>query len=897
MKRLVAILFCMTLPMAHSLAQKSQCLPNTVIVKYKNEKAAANRNAEFEYLCKTPIRKNTRMFGVKKTDSQSADLSRIYRIEYDGNATPMEMARKIAQSESVEYAQPYWLPELLEAPNDPQIDQQYQLAITKALDAFEISHGDTNIVIGIIDTGVDIYHNDLADNIKINYDDPINGIDDDMDGYVDNYRGWDLACNDNNPVSSVSHHGTAVAGVAAATTNNGIGVAGTGYNTKFLPIKVADDVTGALTACYEGIVYAADHGCQIINCSWGSPAKNLLCDDVIKYAQSRGCLVIGAAGNTGTNVRYYPASSEGVISVAATNSADVKWSNSTYNSRVDISAPGQGNYTTWYGDKYQYANGTSFAAPLVAGAAALVWAVHKDLTAHQIAELLRVTADCIDTVPGNKPYAGLLGSGRINILKALTDSTSPSLRITNYRLTADGGEFVSGAKISIEIDVLNYLQTARNVAIRLESPDGSATIGNGIWQTDSIGTLCNVSSQMFTATLSDTISENRRIVLRFRFEADGYSAWQDIELIVNPTFKDIEWGEMQSTIADNGKIGIYDYDAQWGNGFIYQNCYNLVSDGALILALDKAKIASAFQTDNEFEPVSKPAITTNGKVSHISSTIKPKGIGGISVEQDFIFDSQNLPTGMVCDYKIINSRKEDFDNACVGLYFDWDIVNSLTNAATYDSERKMVYIYNTGNIGIYGGICLLDSRNAVPYVFEIDNQNSNSINIKDGFSNEQKWVAMNSPRPTSTSINTDLALMLSCNNLELKQNDSINLKFAILAGENLYELNKAADKAIELYRTEKQDINPADTSKASVTDTNVPSIKVYPTLIESELYIESARGIANIGIYNTSGLLELKTANSGNSATIDAGQLKSGIHIVVVTDGDGGKVRRMVVKR
>ena len=887
MKRLAAILFCLILPVAQLLAQKAQYVPNTVIVKYKNEKAAQNRDSEFEYLCKTHIRKNTRMFSVRKTDSPSAELSRIFRIEYEGSADPVEMARKLAQSESVEYAQPYWIPELLEAPDDPALSTQYLMELTHALEAYDITHGDTNIVIGIVDTGVDIYHADLADNIKINYADPINGIDDDMDGYVDNYRGWDLACNDNNPVSSVIHHGTAVAGIAAATTNNGIGIAGVGYNTKFLPIKVADDETGALIACYEGVVYAADHGCQIINCSWGSPGESLLCNDVIKYAQSRGCLIISAAGNSGINERYYPASVDGVISVAATNDSDVKWSNSTYNSRVDMSAPGQRLNTTWYGDRYQWANGTSFAAPVVAGAAALVWAVRKDLTATQIGELLRVTADNIDTIPENIPYAGMLGSGRINILKALTDNTSPSLRITGSKFTAEGGVFLPGAYFTVGIDVRNYLQPAHNVTIRLESPDGSATIGNGVWQTDSIGSMCDISNIQFTATLSDTISENRDLVLRIRFEADGYSASQEVEVAVNPTYKDIEWGEMQTTIADNGKIGIYDY--QKGKGLIYQNCYNLVSDGALILALDKSKIISSFQTDNEFKPVNKPEITTEGGVSHIRSSIQPHDLRGITVEQDFIFDGRNLPTGFICDYKIINTRKEEFDNACAGLYFDWDIVYSLTNCADYDPEHKMVYIFNTGNIGLYGGICLLDSRNAVPYVFEAGNQYSNSINLEDGFNNEQKWEAMNHARTSSTGSGNDLALMLSCNNLKIQSNDTVCLKFAVLAGENLYELKKAADKAIELYRTDKPNV--------SIDDAAASWLNVYPTVVESALYVESASNIASISIYSTSGTLEMQTACSGNSATIDAGKLKSGIHIVVVTDDNGRNVHKMVVKR
>ena len=262
-----------------------------------------------------------------------------------------------------------------------------------------------------------------------------------------------------------------------------------------------------------------------------------------------------------------------------------------------------------------------------------------------------------------------------------------------------------------------------------------------------------------------------------------------------------------------------------------------------------------------------------------TATFVVKGLGYPPVQAEV--------TGFVCDYKIINTRKENFDNACAGLYFDWDIVNSLTNCADYDPEHKMVYIFNTGNIGLYGGICLLDNRNAVPYVFEAGSQNS--INLEDGFSNEQKWEAMNHARSYSTGSGIDLALMLSSNNLELKSNDTICLKFAVLAGENLYELKKAADKAMELYGVKKQDV--------SIADAATSELKIYPTVTESALYVESASGIAHIGIYSTSGLLELQTEGSGNSATIDTSLLKSGVHIVCVTDGCGRKLHKMVVKR
>ena len=875
-------------------AQTATYRPDIVVVKYSNAKASANRTAEFESLCHAKALRVNRMFAAQKTDNASAELSRIYLIEYKGNESPMVIARKLSQIEGVEYAEPYWIPEPMGTPNDPSLGSQYFMTITKTLEAQDITQGDTNIVIGIVDTGVDVYHEDLADNIKLNYDDPINGIDDDNDGYIDNFRGWDLGENDNNPISSANHHGSNVAGMACATTNNGIGVASVGYKTKFLPIKASNE-DGTLTACYEGVVYAADHGCQIINCSWGSPARSLLCDDVIKYAQSRGCLIVAAAGNTGTDVKYYPASCDGVFSVCASNANDAKWGSSSYNHRVDIAAPGENVYTTTFGNKYQMSNGTSFAAPLVSGAAALVWAVKPKLTAVQVAELLRVTADNIDTVPANARFVGKMGSGRVNVLRALTDSTSPSIRITKCQFTAADNNFVSGQTIEIKISVCNYLEKAENVTVTLESDDNSITVLNGSWQTASITTMQSVDCPAFTATIADNLANNYIMPLQFRFEADGYSATQTVELTVNPTFTDAEWGQMQTTIADNGKIGIYDYDAQLGRGFTYQRTENLVSDGALIFAFDSTKIASAFQADNQFTSVTgRPTTQVADGVTHIKSTIKPTTISGIEILQDFVFDSQNLPTAMICNYAIACTRNDGSPNAAIGLYFDWDVVNSLTNRIEYDATRRLAYIYNTGDIGLYGGICLISKAKAVPYAFEIS-EKGGSINIQDDFTDDQKWIAMNQSRPQSTSTDIDLALMLSCNKLNIKANNTTRVTFAVLAAENLYELQRAADKAIELYGEKPSTVVGDDTT--AIADAQLSSIHIYPNPAKSTIYINSNRPISVVRIYNMNGVLENETAvGNGTSASIGVSQIADGLHIVEIISTDGRTERRLVVK-
>ena len=287
------------------------------------------------------------------------DLSLIYELKLNMAANIQKTIGLLETSQMVTYAQPKPVAYPLFIPNDDSIKManQYYLNNIEAFAGWDVDSGDTNIIIGIVDSGTDWDHPDLTNNIYYNTGDPIDGIDNDNDGYTDNYRGWDLADNDNDPSSTSNsyHHGTLVSGLAAASTNNGQGIAGSGFKCRFLPVKTQRDNLSYHTNAYEGIVYAADHGCHIINCSWGSITNQGQFElDIINYATfNKDALVIAAAGNSGDESIFFPASMENVISVAGTDMNDVKYEQSTspssssnYGIHVDICAPGFNIYTT-----------------------------------------------------------------------------------------------------------------------------------------------------------------------------------------------------------------------------------------------------------------------------------------------------------------------------------------------------------------------------------------------------------------------------------------------------------------------------------------------------------------------------------------------------------------------
>lgn len=279
-----------------------------------------------------------------------------------------------------------------------------------APEAWEIATGSSEVKIAILDSGIDQSHPDLAGKIKAEVNFTTSPTED------DNYG-----------------HGTHVAGTAAANTNNLIGVAGVGYNSSLMNVKVlGDDGYGPYSWIAAGITWAADNGADIINMSLGNNIKSSTLEDAVNYAWDQGLVIVAAAGNSANPSKTYPAYYENCIAVAATNNNDVKASFSSYGSWVDVAAPGENVYSTFpdhpfylqavykRSNNYDFGSGTSMSTPHVAGVAALVWAQEPALSNQEVRTRIEQTADA---VPGTGSYWTW---GRVNACNAVGGNCSGS---------------------------------------------------------------------------------------------------------------------------------------------------------------------------------------------------------------------------------------------------------------------------------------------------------------------------------------------------------------------------------------------------------------------------------------------------------------------------------------
>ncbi|MFQ5641315.1 MAG: S8 family serine peptidase, partial [bacterium] len=383
----------------------------------------------------------------------SKELHQYYKLRFGEEVDILAVVQLYAQDENVEIAQPNWLYRILNEfprqttplscqPDDPVFLEQWNLNNTgqtggspdsdiDAPEAWCLETGKPDVVVSILDTGLDLDHPELQENMWTNPGEiPANGIDDDNNGYIDDVNGWDFSDNDNDPDDD-NDHGTHGAGIIAVRSNNDemiAGIAGGWGADAGVSLMACKIFPNALVAVIiEAFVYAADNGARVSNNAWGTlcPASEIIENAIDYFIATSDGVVLFAAGaeNSSDPCHGYPASYPPVVAVAATDHKDEKAPFSNYGDWVDVSAPGVNIWSTVI-DGYQTWNGTSPACAHASGVAALLFSANPNWTGAQVRVQLLAGTDNIDAM--NPGFEGLLGTGRVNAYKALSDGPLPN---------------------------------------------------------------------------------------------------------------------------------------------------------------------------------------------------------------------------------------------------------------------------------------------------------------------------------------------------------------------------------------------------------------------------------------------------------------------------------------
>jgi subtilisin family serine protease len=805
---------------------------------------------------------------LSKTGDSLVDLSLIYRIKYSGTLSVEKVIEKISALPFFEYAEPEFIDhsELFYLPNDSMAQPnvgQYYLYRHKFPEAWDITKGDTNVVIGILDTGTELTHPDLAGNIKINYADPINGLDDDNDGYIDNYHGWDVGDNDNDPNIGSNTHGIGVQGAASAVTDNTIGMAGPGFKCKILPVKIMN-VGGALSGGYNGIIYAADHGAKVINLSWGGMgAFSQTSQNVINYAVlNKDVVVVGSAGNTEIEGDFYPASYTNVLSVSGLDTQYVAARNQviekrtsngsnvgvTYSFNVDISAH-VGGGSTLAGANYGPFGGTSFSSPVVAGAAALVRSHYPTMKAIQVMELLRVSGSCLDSFPETWQNSKYKMGRMLDVEKALLNIYSPSVRLKKVNASSKfGSSIFSGDTVTIRLDLQNLLSKANNLEVRMIALQGATLLDSlsSVGFIDSLQTLTNVADEFKIKINNSYNGDYLDLVFFFRDPSKNYYDFQGFKLPINPNYVDLDTNNIATTIFGTGRIGYEnELSSPIGKGFVHKSGSSLLYSGGLMIGLSNTKVSDCVRggsflgnMDFKKENGMRYLYSTNKDIEAVATfnDSLASSIIGVHVEMKAYANKRpGQQDFVVVEYKVTNrNASTTFDSLFVGIFADWDINDYSKNRGDWDEETKTLYTYDLAGPGKSGGITLLSGQ--APSCFSLDNSiasTGGNINPNDDFTTLEKYTTLANgilrPKAGYSGLGTDVSQVIGAKILNLGPGQSATVAYALVAGDEIDLMLEEADLARQYFKSIKtgatpvvsnENICPSDTLDITITPSN-----------------------------------------------------------------------------
>ncbi len=833
-------------------------------------------------------------------------LSTIYSLEYDSKYPQAKLVRYLLSKNIFEYVEPKTIPQVVFTPNDPLFTQQNHLDSIFAPDAWDISTSSGNQVIAIIDTGVEDDHPDLQTKIFVNLADPINGQDDDNDGFIDNNLGWNFVNKNGNVAYTDSDHGVHVAGIAGAATNNGQGVAGVGFDTKLMILKAGNRLD--ITNGYEAIVYAADHGADVINCSWGEYYPSYLAKDALEYAVSKGSVVVAAAGNDGDPDPFYPAAFPEVIAVAALNEDGGKAGISNFGNWIDIGAPGVQIRSTVGGKGYNANSGTSMSAPMVSGVLALLKDYRPNLTSEELKAVVINTADDKYNLPINTPWAAWLGSGRLNALKALQMADSATLRLSDYQLSDEGDNwFAPGDTIQLFLEIEALVSGSDFIYVESSVQDTNVYVqsqSSSLFGNTSPGQKVDNLGLEHSFVLGDyvPVNHNLRIEVRFANQVDTFRKW--IEIPLNTSYINVEENKLKLTYTSQGLVGYNRYSELEGDGFSFEGGVSLLYEGGFAvgfkrngenIVLDRLRgfndVGETEWRSTEFvrRDPSSPACS-----NYASGSFQDQLNYDIAVDQrSWVCNSEGLDQSIFLEYVVHNNSTEDYFDVYGAMFTDYDIGDFELNKGNFDGQRFLSYTYSKEpeDSGLYLGLQLIEPDIYKTYFISHEEGGEGGVDLVDDdvFISDEKYEVMQGGKLSAgLTSSTDVFQEVSSGPYTLAFGDSLKFVFCMLVGKSLEELQERADSSYASVRGEL----PANRNQIRISE----GAELWPNPFSNELHLRlSEEGPLVFSVFDLLGkeLYSYKSAQA-DKMSFDLNFLEQGVYIIELKTADGIERRKML---
>lgn len=751
-------------------------------------------------------------------------LSGIYTITVPLQVDLEQAINQLRQDPRVLYAEPVYTnfralkdktaTKVFTDPNDPELANQYYLDKVKAKEAWLVQKGAASMRIGVVDFGFEINrdtpseHRDLGANLfgAVDIGNPISSD------------------NDLNYTGSFDSHGTEALGIAAASPNNAIDITGIGYNCNYIAIKASNDA-GALVNPFAGVEIAATNGAKVINMSWGRPgqASRFERDFLTAIVEVYDVVLVAAAGQdvetftTGTERYWYPASYEGIVlSVTGSNETDQKMTTVDFNEKVGLIAPGQNLRTLTKGNTVANVAGTSFSAPIVAGAAALVRVQYPSLNAAQIIARLRATAnvDMVYGVAANSSYVGKLGSGMLDIHKAVTEVNPQFVALATHSFKDPLAK--AGTTAEIVCSFKNQLTAVTNLQVELSTSSSFVTINQNTATLGAVGTLITIDNftSPFSINIAASTPADTRTMFTLTFK-DGATILHTLSFYetLNPSFAsgsriiNLTANDLKLSMNDVGRLGIYDDPgATFNLGLNYKGNI-ILSEAGLLVGTSSSKVSNSIKNaesnfsltrDDKFTSMQSSIqyVTNNDTLQDVITTYEDMtgNTDRISVQieqRTRAWRGTNKNRFIVIEYKIRNISGADISNLYAGIFADWNIGNYQNNTVTWEADSSFGYTHDGST---YAGIKLL--TNQTPTYRAIAN-GSVSLEVSTDFTTAEKFSALSNTNLSinNTATNTDVSHVVGAQLDNFVHNETRTVAFALMVADNLDELKTVSYEA------------------------------------------------------------------------------------------------------